>query len=52
MISVKAANRSGREVAKALQGTFRAMARGDSRKKKKRDLAPEDKKEERDIHLR
>ena len=51
MISVKAANRSGREVAKALQGTFRAMARGDSRKKK-RDLAPEDRKEERDIHLR
>ena len=39
--------------AKPGEGAFRAIARGDSRKKKKkRDLAPEEKREERDIHLR
>jgi len=52
VISETETNLYGREAAKMLQGTFSAMASGDSRKKKKRDLAPEDKKEERDIHLR
>ena len=36
MISVKAASRSGTEVAKTLQGAFRAIAREDSRLKEKK----------------